>query len=440
MASYRAIANGNWSATATWNVWNGSAWVAAVAVPSSADDVWANNFTVTIDQNVTILTLRNSVTGAPGTGTVAGGGILCATGTFTVNITNNVVNTNVNGALYIQTTGTANLTVTANFTATAAVIANCINCGTGSVLNIVGNISQWIATSSTAAITVNGTMNVVGFCFPNFTYYTGNGRGFFINSNGHLIVNGGFNFPTSSLNQTALVQFNGNNARLTINGDVLWETTSVQSLFQNVQFVTNTGVTNAIIEINGTILSNAISLFSIPQGSVFIHNGVLNGQFYGKGTTIEALGSILFLSGPIVCGRYGSFPFNCNEIYLSNNTSKYIEFRNSTNVPVPSTPTTPLPTMTMYSPNTIADAPAASNVRFGTVYALGSQTGTLRVPLPSQVSQGIQTDNTVGTAALTPGDVWNHLLANITAPNSIGDRLKNAATVDSTGDQIAALT
>jgi hypothetical protein len=45
-----------------------------------------------------------------------------------------------------------------------------------------------------------------------------------------------------------------------------------------------------------------------------------------------------------------------------------------------------------------------------------------------------------GTAALSPQDVWDYLLSNINTPNSIGERLKNAATVDSTGSQIANLT
>jgi hypothetical protein len=40
MANVYAVANGNWSAGATWNT--GS-------VPTSADDVFANNFTVNVD-------------------------------------------------------------------------------------------------------------------------------------------------------------------------------------------------------------------------------------------------------------------------------------------------------------------------------------------------------------------------------------------------------
>jgi hypothetical protein len=45
MATARAIASGNWSATSTWN---------GGVLPGNGDTVYANNFTVTIDQNVNI--------------------------------------------------------------------------------------------------------------------------------------------------------------------------------------------------------------------------------------------------------------------------------------------------------------------------------------------------------------------------------------------------
>jgi hypothetical protein len=49
MADYRAISTGNYSDLARWEVWNGSAWVAATQLPTIADDVYANSYTVTID-------------------------------------------------------------------------------------------------------------------------------------------------------------------------------------------------------------------------------------------------------------------------------------------------------------------------------------------------------------------------------------------------------
>jgi hypothetical protein len=84
-----------------------------------------------------------------------------------------------------------------------------------------------------------------------------------------------------------------------------------------------------------------------------------------------------------------------------------------------------------------ANFPAVGNVRSGTSFNNGNLVGTLAVPLPSQVAVGIATDNTTGTAVLTPAAVWDALTSGMTTSGSIGARLKNAATLDSTGQQLA---
>jgi hypothetical protein len=131
--------------------------------------------------------------------------------------------------------------------------------------------------------------------------------------------------------------------------------------------------------------------------------------------------------------------------------------------------------ITVYKANgtiqTLVDAtvnfPATSDVRNGIAYASGTLTGTLIVPSPSNVRQGVPTDNTVGTAALTPADFWNYLVQGVndntfgkliidnldnpvssvpastitalgTSTDPIALRLQNVATVQTTGDQIAA--
>jgi hypothetical protein len=49
MANYRAVANGNWSNLATWQDDSLGYFAASTVLPTSADDVYSNNFTVTID-------------------------------------------------------------------------------------------------------------------------------------------------------------------------------------------------------------------------------------------------------------------------------------------------------------------------------------------------------------------------------------------------------
>lgn len=56
MAIKYAIASGNWSNSA---IWNGG------TIPAVGDDVWANTFTVNVDQNITVSSLNNSAIQVP---------------------------------------------------------------------------------------------------------------------------------------------------------------------------------------------------------------------------------------------------------------------------------------------------------------------------------------------------------------------------------------
>jgi hypothetical protein len=102
--------------------------------------------------------------------------------------------------------------------------------------------------------------------------------------------------------------------------------------------------------------------------------------------------------------------------------------------------TTGSSTRTLSDPADIAgQVPAQSDVRFGVTYQSGSKTGSAYIPAASSVGFGVPVDNTTGTAALTPASVWNAATSSLTTSGSIGERLKNASTVDTTGDQLAAL-
>jgi hypothetical protein len=85
-----------------------------------------------------------------------------------------------------------------------------------------------------------------------------------------------------------------------------------------------------------------------------------------------------------------------------------------------------------------------ADVRSGTVYADGNLTGTLAVPAAASVAFGVPVDDTTGTAFLSQSDaaaVWGAATTSLTTAGSIGERLKNCASVDSTGTALAtALT
>ena len=134
------------------------------------------------------------------------------------------------------------------------------------------------------------------------------------------------------------------------------------------------------------------------------------------------------LSGPFISGDTGLTPYVLPYFKLIFNAGMYYEFRD-----------VDLNTTQLVSPASVIDSPSPEDVRLGTRYANDNYTGTLAVPNPNRVSLGVPTDNTVGTAVLTADDVWNAQTSAMNTDGSIGKRLKNASTVDSTGDQLSSL-
>jgi hypothetical protein len=62
----------------------------------------------------------------------------------------------------------------------------------------------------------------------------------------------------------------------------------------------------------------------------------------------------------------------------------------------------------------------------------------MAVPSASAIQFGVPVDNTVGVATLTPQTVWGYSRLSATDVGSMGDRLRNAATTQSIGSQIAS--
>ncbi len=87
--------------------------------------------------------------------------------------------------------------------------------------------------------------------------------------------------------------------------------------------------------------------------------------------------------------------------------------------------------------------PVIGDVRDGIVYGPSAEeiTGTMVIPAVTEVLNGVAVDVALtGTAVqLTAADVWDVPITGLTIAGSIGERLKNAATVDSMGAQVAAL-
>jgi len=374
MANYKAVANGNWSALATWQDDSTGSFVASTVLPGASDDVYGNNFSVTIDQDITVASLRTtSATGISqqGTSNIA----------FTILTSRNITCTGQGIVTPVATTRTMRI--------------NAIN----SVVNIIADVQAGnhafggneyaIELVSTPTLTVNHTGNV-------YHLYTGTGlsRAIQINSGNT------YNFTGNIYGQGVTyrsVPFYINGGTLNITGDLF-----VGSCVGVDNYVSS--YLNHIGNINVSSSNN----YAVGQWNLI---GILHMTFSGNITTTSQY-TISFYSLRVHPTGNISWQF------LTTNAGQY---------------------RTLYTPGVATGHPAESNVRTGITYGpTNNLTGTCAVPPAAAVSIGVPVDNTTGTAYLNPTDIWNVPLASITTPNSIGERLKDASTVQTTGAQLAA--
>ena len=460
MANYKAVANGNWSNLATWQDNSSGSFVASTVLPGAADVVYWNNFTVAINQDVTVLQIRSDST----TGVTAGGG----------------------GTVSTSRTINANL-----FHATGTLIT--ISAASPSVVNINGNMPGTVANNSSRGVvlTNNCTLN-----------YVGNIKGADI-----TLVN--------RQDCKAIILATG--ATINLTGDIFagTNTSPSTSSSENIGIASANGATiNVVGNLDGGTGARNRAISGSTNDTITVTGNV----YGGNGSTLGSLNGILIGATTISCNIVGNVSSGPNSyginsgsttpVIITGNLQNYSNgliavsvpylFLNSTNMQWEFRKLD-LTTNTLYTPGVATGHPATNNVRTGITYGpTNNLTGTCAVPPANAVSVGVPVDNTVGTASLdanalaaalntslqaslpapisaslqaslpTPISaslqaslptpiatalntslsaslpaaiaplLWDEDVTNITTPNSIGERLKNCATVATTGAQISS--
>jgi hypothetical protein len=400
MANVFATKTGNWSDPTVWNTG---------ALPTSADDVFSNNFTVTINQNVTVLSLRNT----SASGITVGGGFL-VTGDFSITA-QSLFKRDAAGFALLTYNGSGTVNVNANITATSGNGGTHFSITGNGNVNFVGDIIGWngdgprfgIVKAGTGKLTFTGTVSVDYFV-NNYIIGVSGGNFDFIGTVSIASSNAGVSSFVSNV-----ISFSSGGV-LTITGNLV----------------------NNATRVNGSQLTNCVSV----SGGRFTHIGTMNNLNALGGFCVVSTngGAINLFTGPFISSNYGFAPFLCIRMHLIPSVTSYFELRDSsTNGAV--SPGVIAPATRLVQPGYAVDAPIPANVRAGVVYASGTQTGTLAMPTAASVAFGVPVDNTTGTAVMSPSDVWNVATSAMTTAGSIGERLKNASTVETTGDQLAAL-
>jgi hypothetical protein len=324
--------------------------------------------------------------------------------------------------------------------------------------------------SNTFVVTINQNINVISLRNGAATGVTAGGQ--FLGTSGITIVcdtiaNGVSGVATLLLNfgsgsivvtantiigglQRAIAVSGSVSLNLTVNGNVFGSPTSV-STSEGINFALGTGCTATI---NGNCTAQASSaIITAMAGLNLTINGVVTSS-----TTVPAINNTTNSANLSVDITKATSPDNgvaavSNTGKLSTYTVKEIEQGVFGVVPISgyvrlSTAsgafykgvTTGSSTRILSDPADIAgQVPAQTDVRFGVTYQSGAKTGSAYIPAAASVGFGVPVDNTTGTAALTPASVWDTATSSLTTSGSIGERLKNASTVDTTGDQLAAL-
>ncbi|CAB4153730.1 hypothetical protein UFOVP634_20 [uncultured Caudovirales phage] len=418
MALRYAVATGNWSNTATWD---------GGTLPTAADDVFSNNFTVTIDGTFTVLSIRNTLNAAAP--------VIAAGGQFRFANGGNLTCTAAQAIFVGSTTPTLEMTLaspnTATFngsvltlTATTNYIA--IRHSSSGTLNLNGNynIDSSINTRNIIAVTSTGILNIVGDVSSTTTATGGLMNAVLMTTSGTINITG--NVTASSNNALNSSTISASSGTVNITGNTTANTIPAVYLSGAVTYtqignVNASTVQPAIYNQTAAATISITGIITASTGAPAIYAAFALGSAYSSGTYVKVSGNVINASNnmAIVAPR----------VTIDTNTSSWL-FQISTGG-----------NRTLYAAGVALGNPATTNVRFGTTYGASSElTGTLRVPSAANVLSGVLTDNTTGTLLMTPSDFWNYLIASGFTANSIGDRLQNAATVATTGGQIAAYT
>jgi hypothetical protein len=412
MALIISAATGNFNAGATW--------VGGV-VPTIGDEARASTgHTITITANATCDEVSNA-----GTGIFT----LNAGVTLTANVTNKSTTTGRNCLQFTEASPAVGYIV-GNCTSGGGAfsLAGAANNGSGT-LNITGNctggsLNQCLGASNNS----NGILNITGNCTGGLGAISNGARN---TSAGTINITGNVLGGTVS---TAEGVRNGSTGIINITGNATGGSAGNTYGAQNL----STGTLTLIGIATGGTNSTAYGVNNESTGQVNITRA--KGSTYGPGNSAglaaavgaNNLGLGVIEIAELEYGTYGMSPTSGTGIRLKKANTNVAVFNYCNTAGA----------KTLIDATQNAAMPAASNVRDGVSYASGALTGTCKVPAAASVAYGVPVDATTGTAYLSQSDVltavWGAATSSLTTAGSIGERLKNASTIASTGDQLAS--
>lgn len=339
MANRYAVATGNWSNTATWN---------GGTLPQAGDDVRPNGYTVTIDQDITVASLRNDASSP-----AAGGGAFVITSATTRTLNCNLITyasvTNVPPytwglLLRLQSTG---------------------------IVNIIGNMTN---IGNLGGGTQTATLSIEANCTVN---HTGNATG------GSNVAGYGLSCPAIRI--TSVCTFNGVGI---YTGGSGWDSASGNNAAIEVTSAAGVVVLNITGNLNaGTaMLTPAVYIRNNSNSSLNVTGIVQSSSSYPAiltqfGNASSGILTQIFISGSII-----------NVSGINAVCTHSLKISSATNVTWLMQTENALVNKTLYSANALTGFPVEADVADGTVYGPSNNfTGTL-LPWDPAFAQALSTD------------------------------------------------
>jgi hypothetical protein len=394
MAIRYAVTTGVWSNTATWD---------GGTLPTSADDIFSNNFTVTVDQDISASSLRNTSNVSPA---ITQGGFFNVTG-----------NTGTRAITLTGTTGTGGSSPAGLFTFTS-IIANStlrISSTSGATVNISTPLgAPQVNVGSNILITGNAAISVTGIFNPQTAFFT-HIRADSTASNGILTIVGNI---TSGGGSSGCVNISATNYTLngvgnfTAGGDnaIAITQAATVNITGNLTGAAAAGIawnggSGGVVNITGNVTGAASAgIFNNSTSQTITINGNVTAGSAANGIVGNTIGTLVTVNGNLT------------------NTSDYmavlaLKMRISPTTQQTWTYQTAGPNRQMFTANAFSGGtvPAASDVRLGVSYASGSLSGTCAIPPANSVAFGVPVDNTTGNAVITRAQLYSDTGAIIAA-------------------------
>jgi hypothetical protein len=407
------IANGNWSDSA---IWSGS------LIPTPTDDVFTNNCIVYIDTDITIRSIRNSATGSAIASTAQANCFYLNDGvtltTTTAGIVGDVTSISFIPTLIISGSNSARITGSistqgGNYGCAIIMLDNSSLSITGSITGGTagggGTTSRIIYCLSSGRLNVSGSVSSgVNTVFGGTIFHAGIG-----------VVNvvGNITGPTTGNNSGPAIN-NAGSGVMIVTGSILGGTKTTDNT------ITNSSIGTLIVS-GGASAIGGPAVGSTTNGTVTVY-GPVSSSISAVGVSSTGTTATNLFTGPFF--NTGSF----NAVYAYR-----MQMLEPTSTTWRFDTETAGVSKTLYTSNQLPGVPRENNVRKGTTYNFGL-TGSLPMPDPTTVQLGVATDNTTGSAIMTPQDMFDVLTENLTTSGSIGKLLTEASTVQTVGATISS--